>query len=64
MSKEDLELELALSENDIAMDGRLQDKKQMANMFEKMVDPDFQEQIRLKKFRKQIINSRTKRVGL
>jgi hypothetical protein len=62
--KEKYEDEMFESENDIAMSGELQNKKQMVDMFEKMVSPEYQEERRILKNRKQFIKRKTFSVGL
>jgi len=62
--KEKYQEELFEEENEVAMSGRLQSKKQAVDMFEKMVSPEYQEQRRLQKHRSQFIKKKTISVGL
>lgn len=62
--KEKLELEVLERENDIALPGNLQIKKEMADMFERMVSPEYQEQRILENNRKRFIKNKTSKVGL
>lgn len=62
--KEKYEDELFESENDVAMSGDLQNKKQMVDMFEKMVSPEYQEERKILKNRKEFIKRKTFSVGL
>lgn len=62
--KEKLELEVLERENDIALPGSLQIKKEMADMFERMVSPEYQEQRILENNRKRFIKNKTSKVGL
>ena len=62
--KEKLELEVLERENDIALPGNLQIKKEMADMFERMVSPEYQEQRILENNRKRFIKNKASKVGL
>lgn len=62
--KEKYQDELFEAENDIAMSGQLQSKKQAVDMFEKMISPEYQEQKKLEKHRNQFIKKKTISVGL
>lgn len=62
--KEKLDLELLERENEIALPGNLQAKKEMADMFERMVSPEYQEQKILENNRKRFIKNKTSKVGL
>ena len=62
--KEELDIELMENENEIALSGNLQNKKEMADMFERMVSPEYQEQRILENNRKRFIKNKASRVGL
>lgn len=64
IEKEKYEDELFEQENDIAMSGKLQNKKQAVDMFEKMISPEYQEEKRLQKNRNEFIKKKTISVGL
>lgn len=62
--KEELDIELMENENEIALPGNLQNKKEMADMFERMVSPEYQEQRILENNRKRFIKNKASKVGL
>lgn len=62
--KEKYEDEMFEAENDIAMSGALQNKKQMVDMFEKMISPEYQEERRLQKNRKKLVKNKIVSLGL
>ena len=62
--KEELDIELMENENEIALSGNLQNKKEMADMFERMVSPEYQEQRILENNRKRFIKNKASKVGL
>lgn len=62
--KEKLDLELLEKENEIALPGNLQAKREMADMFERMVNPEYQEQRILENNRKRFIKNKISKVGL
>lgn len=63
-AKEKYQDELFEAENEVAMSGALQSKKQAVDMFEKLVSPEYQEERRLQKVRKEFIKKKTILVGL
>jgi len=63
--KEKLEMEIINAENDdILLSGKLQNKKEMAEMFEDLTDPQRIEERKLKNRRRDFIKNKTKMVGL
>lgn len=62
--KEELDFEVLQNENEIAMPGNLQIKKEMADMFERMVSPEYQEQRILENNRNRFIKNKASKVGL
>jgi len=62
--REDLEQKVLESENNIAMDSNLQSRKEMADMFERMVSPEYQEERRIHNNRKKFIKNIINKVGL
>jgi len=63
--KEKLEMEIINAENDdILLSGKLQNKKEMAEMFEDLTDPQRIEERKLKNRRSDFIKNKTKMVGL
>ena len=62
--KEKLNEELVDAENEPALPGKLQWKKEMADMFEDMTNPQKIQERKLKEKRRSFINNKIKRFGL
>ena len=62
--KEKLNEELVDAENEPALPGKLQWKKEMADMFEDMTNPQKIQERKLKEKRRSFIKNKTKKFGL
>lgn len=63
-AKEEMEIALLEQESEVALPGNLQNRKEMANMFDRMVSPEYQEERRLENNRKGFVRKVITKVGL